>query len=106
MISLPDGHHIYANDKIVSFLYDRPECRSANGPFNRTCDVILLEFSDSGDSYIWLIECKSNVTRSTASTAAEQIESCLRVIKNARGWKIMKCIIADSFGHDTKKFLT
>ncbi|MHB1623334.1 MAG: hypothetical protein ACYCSO_09110 [Cuniculiplasma sp.] len=100
---MPDEHHVYANNDVVSFLYDRPECRSTGGSGNHKCDVILMEVSAS--KCLWIIECKSVVSRSTASNAVNQIEGCLNVIHNARGWQIEKCVIAESFNQEAARLL-
>ncbi|MGC8686962.1 MAG: hypothetical protein ACP5SF_05355 [Thermoplasmata archaeon] len=89
--------YIYANDDVVSYLYDRPDC-TKRGTGDHKCDVILMEFSDKN---LWVIECKSKVdSQKTANTAVTQINGCLEVIHIDGKWKIKKCVIAESFCHD------
>jgi len=90
VISLSNECHVYANEGIVSFLYDRPECKP-KGNGERRCDVILIEFSEI--KALWIIECKGKVNRSRAKDAADQIEGCSKVINNAGDWQIKKCVI-------------
>ena len=102
VISLSNECHVYANNDIVSFLYDRPECKPKGSGGNR-CDVILIEFSEI--KLIWIIECKARVDRSVASKAITQIENCVSVIRNINGWKIQKCVIGDSYNQEAARLL-
>jgi len=93
--------YVYANNGVVSFLYDRPECKP-EGDGGHRCDVILVEFSESKN--LWIIECKSEVRGDHAKTAVQQIDGCVKVISVANDWKIIKCVIGKSFTHDAVKF--
>ena len=97
---MPNNFHVYVNNNVASFLYDRPECRSTGGKGDHKCDVILVEFTAQETSKLWIIECKSSVSRQEASKAIEQIEGCHRVINNAGKWEIKNCVIANSFTQD------
>ena len=94
VISLSNEYHVYANKGIVSFLYDRPECKP-KGSGEHRCDVILIEFSQR--KLIWIIECKSEVGDREASTAIKQIEGCSKMIHNAGDWQIKKLVIGEEF---------
>jgi hypothetical protein len=99
-------HHVYANDKIISFLYDRPDCKPKGGRGDHRCDVILVEIGENTeDKYLWAIECKSKVERHEAEKAIKQIEGCLNIIDNAKGWKIEKCVIGSSFSAEATLLL-
>jgi hypothetical protein len=102
VISLSNEYHVYANEGIVSFLYDRPECKP-KGSGEHRCDVILIKFSMS--KQLWIIERKSKVGDSEASTAIEQIEGCLKVIDVVVDWEIKKCVIGESFGNEAARKL-
>lgn len=102
VISLSNECHVYANNGIVSFLYDRPECKPKGSGENR-CDVILIESSEI--KRLWIIECKGRVDSSAASKAITQIEKCISVIRNVNGWEIKKCVIGDSFRHEAARLL-
>lgn len=95
--------HVYANDLIVSFLYDRDECQPDGKPDSHRCDIILAEFSQS--KTLWIIECKSKVSSSTAQKAIKQIDGCMEVIRNLHGWNINKCVIGKSYEHLAVKLL-
>ena len=100
------GHHVYANDKIISFLYDRPDCKPKGGSGDHRCDVILVEIGENTEGkYLWAIECKSKVERHEAEKAIKQIEGCLNIIDNAKGWKIQKCVIGNSFSAEATHML-
>ena len=102
----PSGHHVYANDKIISFLYDRPDCKPKGGSGDHRCDVILVEIGENTEGkYLWAIECKSKVERHEAEKAIKQIEGCLNIIDNAKGWKIQKCVIGNSFSAEATHML-
>jgi hypothetical protein len=109
VISLSNECHVYANEGIVSFLYDRPECKP-KGSGEHRCDVILIKFSMSEQSVskqLWIIERKSHVGNSEAETAIEQIEGCLKMIKvvRDRGWVIKKCVIGESYVNNAARKL-
>jgi len=101
VVSLSHKGYVYANNGIVSFLYDRPECKPKENGDHR-CDVILIEFSESKN--LWIIECKSEVNHEHAKVAAQQIEGCLNVISAANDWKKIKCVIGKSFKQDAVEF--
>lgn len=106
MSSLPNERHVYANNNIVSFLYDRRECRPTGGRGNHKCDVILLEFSEGSESKsLWVIERKEKVDRGKASDAIGQIEGCLNIINSSSEWTIKRCVIAKSFEHEAALLL-
>jgi len=90
VISLSNKCHVYANKGIVSFLYDRPECKP-KGSGEHICDIILIEFSQR--KLIWIIECKSTVDYGKANDAIKQIEGCSKMIYNDRDWDIKKLVI-------------
>ncbi|MCL4479889.1 MAG: hypothetical protein M1113_00140 [Candidatus Thermoplasmatota archaeon] len=93
--------HIYANGRIVSFLYDRRECKPTGDGENHRCDVILVQIGETlKENKLWVIECKSKVKLSHAKKAIEQIDGCIDVIHNAKGWKIEKCVIGKSFSNE------
>ena len=102
VISLSNECHVYANNGIVSFLYDRPECKP-KGSGEHRCDVILIEYSEI--KCLWIIECKGKVDSSAAGKAITQIEKCLNVIRNVNGWKIKKCVIGDSYRQEAARLL-
>jgi hypothetical protein len=102
MISLSNKCHVYANNGIVSFLYDRPECKP-KGSGEHRCDVILIECSEI--KRLWVIECKSSVDRRAASNAIEQIEKCVNVIRYLNGWEIQKCVIGESYKEEAARLL-
>ena len=101
MNPLPSERHVYINNNIVSFLYDRRDCRPTGGRGNHRCDVILLEFSERpGSKSLWVIERKGKVDRGKASDAIDQIEGCLNIIKSSLDWSIRRCVIANAFEQD------
>jgi hypothetical protein len=102
VISLSNECHVYANNGIVSFLYDRPECKP-KGSGEHRCDVILIESSES--KRLWIIECKGKVDSNAASKAINQIEKCLDVIRNVNGWEIKKCVIGNSYKQEAARLL-
>jgi len=109
VISLSNEYHVYANEGIVSFLYDRPECKP-KGSGEHRCDVILIKFSMSEQSVseqLWIIERKSHVGKSEANTAIEQINGCLKMINvvRDRGWVIKKCVIGESYDNGAARKL-
>lgn len=106
MLQLPRSRvHLYANDLIVSYLYDRRECRPAGGPADFRCEVFLAEFVDN-DKRLWVIERKNGrVDYDKASHTSEQIDACIEVLDAPRGWHIRKCVIAESFSADGVQFL-
>ena len=107
MNPLPSERHVYINNNIVSFLYDRRDCRPTGGRGNHKCDVILLEFSERPENKsLWVIERKGKVDRGKASDAIGQIEGCLNIIKSSQDWSIRRCVIANSFEHDAVLLLS
>lgn len=101
MYSLSSDKHIYANGRIVSFLYDRRECKPTGNGENHRCDVILVQIGETlKENKLWVIECKSKVELSHAEKAIKQIDGCINVIHNAKGWKVEKCVIGKSFSHE------
>ena len=86
---------------MISFLYDRAECKPSGGGQNHRCDVILVEVDKmSKDNSIWVIECKSKVEISHAEKAIKQIDGCCDIIHIAKGWKVKKCVIGKQFSNE------
>ncbi len=52
VVSLTNKIHVYPNDGIVAFLYDREECKPTDGAGDHRCDVILIDFLDLKEQYL------------------------------------------------------